>query len=226
VNGHKLMSTDGRFSRRAYVLFFVVPGAILLALTIAAFTVAPQILSSQISPAIALGWLVYLSTMDAQNIRRYHDLGNSGAVYRLLRPFLVILPLVAFAFQFLIPAQMASAGDMGALAFLMQQEVAFHMSPLPLAVMGLWGFGLVANILYLSAMPGQRGPNAYGPDPDNGGGLGGMSSIGDATAPAPSLGGDPVERALAEYRQSQAKPAARPVPASPAKAASTFGKKR
>ena len=222
LNG--LVSKDGRFSRRAYVLFFVIPGAALLGLTIAAFTVAPQILSSQVSSVIALGWLVYLSTMDAQNIRRYHDLGSSGSLYRLLRPLVVVLPLLAFALQFLIPAQMASAGDLGALAFLINQEVAFHMSPIPLTLMALWAAGIISNVAYLAVMPGDPGANAYGPASGNGAGAG------IPTLQASASGGDPVERALVEYRagltQRPAAPAPARTPASPAKPAGTFGKKR
>jgi uncharacterized membrane protein YhaH (DUF805 family) len=229
---NQVLSKDGRFSRKAYVLGFVLPGAVLLAGTYASFTFAPQLLSGPVSPAISLGWFAYLTTMDAQNIRRYHDLGNSGVLYRMLRPLLVILPLLAFALQFLIPAQLASMGDMAALAFLIQQEVAFHMSPIPLAILALWFVGLVTNIAYLAIMPGNTGPNTFGPDPRGGGGsfLGGSGG----GAPSPANGGDPVERTLAEYRISLAQKAQQ-VQSTRAQSASTgaaprpaatFGKKR
>ncbi len=39
---NKFLSKDGRFSRKAYVLGFVLPGAALLAGTYAAFTFAPE----------------------------------------------------------------------------------------------------------------------------------------------------------------------------------------
>jgi uncharacterized membrane protein YhaH (DUF805 family) len=183
------------------------------------------------SQPLAIGWLVYLTTMDAQNIRRYHDLGSSGSLYQLMRPLLVILPLIAFALQFLIPAQLASVGDMGALAFLMQQEVAFHMSPVPLAVMALWFVALVSNIVYLAVMPGQPGANTYGPAPGQGGGQGGGPGGGAflSASGAASGDGDPVARALAEYKANLAKPQpprATAVPARPGQAGATFGRKR
>jgi uncharacterized membrane protein YhaH (DUF805 family) len=226
----KLIPTDGRFSRRAYVLCFVLPGAALLAATYAAFTVAPQILSSPISPAISIGWMAYLTTMDAQNIRRYHDLGNSGALYTLLRPLLVVLPLLAFAIQFLIPAQLATMGDMGALAFLMRQEFAFHLSPIPFLILALWFVGLVSNIAYLACMPGTPGPNSYGPSPGGGGsGIPGAGASAIPGSPTPTTGGDPVERTLAEYRASLAQRAAQAQTARTTAAATpraAFGKKR
>lgn len=214
----KFMSKDGRLSRKGYVLCFVLPGAALLASTVASFWFVPPLVFGPGLQVLSLGWVVYLSTIDAQNIRRYHDLGNSGGLYRAMRPLVVLLPILAFALQFLIPAQLASAGDMEALAFLIGQEVAFRMSPIPLAVMVLWFVGILANIVYLAVTPGQTGPNAYGPDPDGGAGVF-----------LPTAGtDDPVERALGEYRArlAQPQPVSARTTASPPKPAGSFGKKR
>jgi len=97
------------------------------------------------------------------NIRRYHDLGHSGRLYRLCRPGIVLLPLIAFALQFLIPAQMASAGDLGALAYLMNQEVAPSMGLAPSVLPGITFTGVAINLIYLSLMPGQLRPERLWP---------------------------------------------------------------
>jgi hypothetical protein len=125
---------------------------------------------------------------------------------------------------------MASAGDLSALAFLMNQEVAPSMGLAPSVLLAITFTGVAINLIYLSLMPGQSGPNAYGPDPSNG--IGAMPGIvpqtrgGDMTPE-----NDPVKRALADYQARQAA-AAKPVVAQangaarPSGSAATFGKKR
>ena len=85
--------------------------------------------------------------------------------------------------------------------------------------------GVVGNVIYLSLMPGQQGPNAYGPDP-----RGGMPVPGATAISRENSGDDPVKRALADYEARQ-KAAARPV-VNPVvnsvrpTGGATFGKKR
>ena len=167
-----------------------------------------------------------MATGDAHNIRRWQDLGSSGAMYRMMRPGVVLLPVLAFALQFLVPAQLASAGDMEALAFMMGMEFGgIGWQPAPLALLAVTFVGVVANVTYLSLMPGQQGPNAYGPDP-----RGGMPVPGATAVSRENSGDDPVKRALADYEARQ-KAAARPV-VNPVvnsvrpTGGATFGKKR
>jgi hypothetical protein len=98
------------------------------------------------------------------------------------------------------------------------------MSPIPLTLMAIWAVGIISNVAYLAVIPGDPGPNAYGPGPGNGAGPG-IPALQASTG-----GGDPVERALAEYRAGLAQRPASPAPArtanSPAKPAGAFGKKR
>ncbi len=194
-----LISRDGRLSQRGYVLAFVLPFAATCALTWASFSGQAGELSSPLLQICSVAWVVLLAIGDALNIRRYHDLGHSGRVYRLCRPGLVALPVLAFALHFFIPAQMASAGDMSALAYLIGQEFAPSIGPVPLALLLLTFAGVVLNVAYLSLMPGQAGPNAHGSDPR---GLAAMPGLGAAPAGAgASEDDDPVKRALTEYQQ-------------------------
>lgn len=220
----KLVSSEGRLSRSGYLKFFVAPLAGLVAATWAAFTLAPDLFfKGPGSMVIALGWVVFASVADALNIKRWHDLGTSGALYRLARPFLVILPAGAFAFQFLLPSLMASTGDMNALAFLIGQDLGgWSLQPVPLAMLGITVVGVIGNVAYLSIMPGQKGPNAHGPDPESG-----ASVFAQGEAVAQGAGDDPVKRALAEYQARQAKPApAMVTPMRPAPSGGGFGKRR
>ncbi len=213
----------GRVSQSSYILGFVLPFAALLGLSWLMFFGAPGLLGTPGYYAIALGWTVLMGTGDAQNIRRWNDLGNSGALYRLLRPGLVLLPVLALVLQFVLPAHMAMAGDMEALAFMIGMEFGgVAWQPAPLALLAITLVGATGNVVYLAMMPGQQGPNAYGPDPH-----GGVPVTGGQHA-ASGQGGedDPVKRALADY-QARQKAAARPVVSSvrPTGGA-TFGKKR
>lgn len=227
---HTLVSSEGRLSRSGYLKFFVAPLAMLVVGTWAGFTLAPDFFfSGPASMVIALGWVVFGSVADALNIKRWHDLGASGALYRLARPFVVILPVGAFALQFLLPATMASVGDMNALAFLIGQDLGgWSLQPVPLAMIGIAVVGVIGNVAYLSIMAGQKGPNAHGPDPESGAS---MFATGDVAAQGE--GDDPVKRALADYQARQAK-AVQPVrPAAamvtqvrPAPAGGGFGKRR
>lgn len=216
---------EGRLSRNGYILYFLAPGAALLAATWLALTIAPQVFLSGISSMfLALPWVVYLATADGQNIRRYHDIGHSGRWYRVLRPGLVGLPVLALILNFVLPAHMAMAGDMQALVYMMGQDMnGFSFGPIPTALFALTLAGVAYNAIYLSVMPGQAGPNEYGPDPNGGVTLPGF----DAAAPQ-SAENDPVKRALTDYqaRQTkQARPAAMVTQVRPAPGG-TFGKRR
>jgi uncharacterized membrane protein YhaH (DUF805 family) len=219
----------GRVSQSSYILGFVLPFIVLLGLTGLMFAGALGVLGPPGMYVVALGWTVLMATGDAQNIRRWNDLGSSGVLYRVLRPGLVLLPVLALVLQFVLPAHMAMAGDMAALSFMIGMEFGgVAWQPVPLALLAITLVGAAGNVLYLAITPGQQGPNAYGPDPH-----------GD---PMPALGGpkpgetagaedDPVKRALADYQarqreavKSQVAPArAAGTPAAPAGA---FGKKR
>ena len=220
LNG--LISSDGRLGRRGYLLGFVVPSGVTLALTWVGLSGAFGEASDRVMMVAALGWVLMLFGVgDALNIRRYHDLGSSGRMYRLLRPLVVLLPVLAFGLQFLMPATAASMGDMDALVYMIGQDMNFRIAPIPLAILVVWGSGLILNVAYLCIMPGDDGPNEFGGDPGKGGGA---PSPGAASIAA----GDPVERALAEYRANLAKPqAATPVARSlPLRSAGSFGRKR
>ena len=219
----------GRVSQSSYILGFVLPFIALLGLTWLMFVGAPGVLGTPGMYVLALGWTVLMATGEAQNIRRWNDLGNSGALYRLLRPGLVLLPVLALVLQFVLPAHMAMAGDMAALSFMIGMEFGgVAWQPAPLALLAITLVGATGNVLYLAITPGQQGPNAYGPDPHGDP----MPALGGARAGGPAeADDDPVKRALADYqaRQREAvKPAvaaARPA-ANPAAPAGAFGKKR
>lgn len=211
------VSTEGRLSQQAYILCFTLPFMATLALSVAMF-LAPEAFA-MLGPfgryGVALGWLLLMALGDSLNIRRYHDLGHSGRLYRLCRPGIVVLPLLAFALDFLIPAQMASLGDLEMQLHMVSEAISPTMHPVAVALLGLTAAGVAINVGYLSLMPGQAGPNAHGPGP-------GAAAVPGGAAPV-AAGDDPVKRTLAEYqaRQAQAaKPAA--TPAGPA----SFGKKR
>ena len=225
---HKLKAPEGRLSQQGYIVGFVLPFIAVTLASSASFTGMMGEAGSLVMQVCALGCTVLLAFGDAMNIRRYHDLGYSGRLYRLCRPGIVILPVLAFVLQFLVPAQMATAGDLGALASLMNQEVAPSMGLAPTALLAITFAGVTLNLAYLSLMPGQAGPNAYGPDPNNG--IGAMPGVIPATGSDAAPENDPVKRALAEYekqRVAQAQQAARAAtPAGRTAAPGTFGKKR
>lgn len=212
----------GRVSQSDYILRFVVPFVVMIGLTWLAFFGAPGLLGMLGAYLVPLGWTVLFTTGDAYNIRRWNDLGSSAALYRLLRPGLVILPILAFALQFLVPAHLAMAGDLEALAFLIGMEFGgIVLQPAPLAFLAITFAAVTANVLYLSVTPGQQGANAYGPDPHGDP----LMPVGKAAPTRPgSVDDDPVKRALADYHARQRAEAAvqagRP-PATPA-----FGRKR
>lgn len=214
----------------AYILGFVIPLAAVLALTWLQLFAAPNVLGTPGFVVLAVGWVLILSIGDACNIRRWNDLGSSAALYRLLRRGLVILPLLAFMLQFLVPAHLAMAGDMAALAFLMGMEFGgVSLQPAPLALLAITTLAGLANVIYLAVMPGQRGSNPYGPDP-----LGDpLVAVGASPAVSVKSGeDDPVQRALAEYnRQRKAPPAVQTaprtaVPQARAARPGAFGKRR
>jgi uncharacterized membrane protein YhaH (DUF805 family) len=217
---NRFVSSEGRISRRTYVMVFVAPFAALLAFTWLVMFVAPPITDALPVAAFNLPWIVFLATADAQNMKRYHDLGVSGALYKAFRPLVVVLPVLALVVQFILPSFMAMSGDMDALFFLIRQDLGgFSFGPLPLALFGITLAGVVLNIGYLSAMPGQSGPNMYGPDPSSNTQIPGM-----ATAQA-GEDDDPVKRALARYQAQQSRPAM-VTPVRPGPAGAGFGRKR
>jgi uncharacterized membrane protein YhaH (DUF805 family) len=213
----------GRLSQATYILGFVLPFIAVLGLSWLVFFGAPGLLGMPGLVVLGLGWALVMMTGDAYNIRRWNDLGSSAALYKLLRPGLVLLPLLAFALQFLVPAHLAMAGDMQALVFMMGMEFGgVTLQPAPLALLAITLAAGLANVVYLSVMPGQQGPNAYGPDPHGdplvpGAGPGAHPNSGDA-------GDDPVKRALAEYHRQRTAPA--PTAATAAVARSDAGANR
>lgn len=220
-----LLSSEGRLSRNGYLKFFVAPFLGLIVFTWLTWVAAPDMFGGMPAMLFILPWMIFLATADALNIRRWHDLGVSGSLYRLARPFVVILPAGAMFVQFMLPSFMAMSGDYSALFFLIGQDLGgWSFRPVPLAMLGITLVGVIGNVAYLSAMPGQKGPNDYGPDPE-----GGVSVFAQGEA-AQSEENDPVKRALAEYqaRQAkQAKPAAAMVTqVRPAPAGGAFGKRR
>lgn len=226
---HKLKAPEGRLSQQGYIVSFALPFIAVILASSASFTGMMGEAGSLVMQVCALGCTVLLAFGDAMNIRRYHDLGYSGRLYRLCRPGIVILPVLAFVLQFLVPAQMATAGDLGVLASLMNQEVAPSMGLAPSALLAITFAGVTLNLAYLSLMPGQAGPNAYGPDPNNG--IAAMPGVIPATGSDAAPDNDPVKRALAEYQARQAaaaKPAVAQTPGAvrPSGSVATFGKKR
>jgi len=232
------ISRDGRLSQRGYVLAFVLPFTATTAITWASLAGEMGELSSPLLQMCSVAWVFLLAMGDALNIKRYHDLGHSGRLYRLCRPGLVVLPLLAFVLQFFIPAQMASAGDLGALAYLIDMEFAPSIGPVPMALLVLTFAGVALNVAYLSLMPGQTGPNAHGPDPRGAAAaVPGFGATPNSTMPGSTGAGDddPVKRALADYqarlaqsnlaKSNLAKSKTAPT-ASPARPAGSFGKKR
>lgn len=214
----------GRMTQSAYIIGFVLPLLVVMALSWVMFVGAPGLLGTPGYYVLAIGLTALMATGDAHNIRRWQDLGSSGAMYRMLRPGVVLLPVLAFALQFLVPAQLASAGDMEALAFMIGMEFGgVSLQPAPLVLLAVTFVGVVGNVIYLSLMPGQQGENAYGPDPRGGMPVPGMSVTASVRGDDEN---DPVKRALTDY-QARQKAAARPVvnTVRPTGGA-TFGKKR
>ena len=212
------VSPVGRLSQRGYVLTFALPFAGLVFLTWVAFFAAPQVFGAVQMMPVAFGWLAVIGVGDALNIKRWHDTGNSGRIYRMLRPAVVLLPIVAVGLYLLAPMHAVTTGDVGALIALAERERAGLMAMAPMLVLAVTGAGVAANVLYLSVAPGNVGPNAYGPDP-----RGGVAVPGAKAASVAAQGSDPVERALADYRKRTSGEAA--VQARPATGGG-FGKKK
>jgi uncharacterized membrane protein YhaH (DUF805 family) len=221
----RLKSTEGRLSRQGYLLGFIAPVLVMAALTAAMIVGWLDFLPVGVINLMALGWVILLFVMgDAMNIRRYHDIGNSGRLYRLGRPMVIGMPILAFVIDFFIPAQMASMGDRTATLHMISEMISPTMSPITIALLVIPAAAVMFNFFYLIAMPGQPGPNEFGPPP----GLTDTPGVAKAWAEnMPSAGDDPVKRALADYqaRQAKAAQAARPMSGQPA-AAAGFGKKR
>ena len=230
-----LVSREGRLDQQGYVLAFVLPFVGLAAASWFAWTYAASVPSAAL-PVIVVAWLVLFGVGDALNIKRYHDLGNSGRLYLLLRPGVVLLPAIAFGLEYILPAQAAMVGDTEALMKVIGRELGGGpVSIAPPILLGLTAVGVIGNLLYLSLMPGQPGPNDYGPDPRGGVAAPGFGSANGAAV----IGEDPVERALREYRQRGSEspgggapraptthaPASNSAGGRPASGA-TFGKKR
>lgn len=224
------VSTEGRLSQQAYILCFALPFLATLALTAMMFVSPPWF--SQLGVAgvygAGLGWLLLMALGDALNIKRYHDLGHSGRLYRLCRPGVVVLPLLAFALDFLIPAQLASFGDTEATLHMIGQAMAPTLDPVPFTLLATTVAAVAINVGYLSLMPGQAGPNEHGPDPRGlAAAVPGVVASGRSDTDGEN---DPVKRALAAYHKQQAAPqqpqGARTAVAGRAAAPGAFGKKR
>lgn len=216
---------DGRVSQMSYIVGFVAPCLVMVGLSWLLIFGAPDLLGTAGYSIAALGWTFVLATGDAYNVRRWHDLGNSAAIYKLLRPCLFLLPVLALVMQFLVPAHLAAAGDVESLILLVGMEIGgFQIQPAPLALLAITAFGVVANSLYLSLAPGQIGPNAYGPDPRSGGIP--LSALAPSAADPQD---DPVQRALAAYQRDKAAaaaPAAGKEPAFRPMTGGAFGRKK
>ena len=215
-------SGEGRLSQQGYALYFLTPGVALIVVTWLVLAFAPSLLGSSGSIMLIAPWMLFLAITDGQNIRRYHDIGHSGRLYRLLRPLVVVLPLLALFLNFVLPAHMAMAGDLQALVYMMGQDMnGFSLGPIAMGLFGITLAGMVYNVGYLTAMPGMAGPNDYGPDPRSGVKLPGLAKLAATDAD------DPVKRALAQYQAQQQKPAATMVtPMRNGPAGASFGRKR
>ncbi len=228
---NQLTSKEGRLSRKGYIWLFAAPLAAVVALTGLALAVAPGLVGGPSAIILVGPWMFLFATADAQNIKRYHDLGNSARIYRLMRPIVMLAPVLALFVQFVLPAHLAMAGDMSSLV----QMIGFDMNPtlgtMPTAVILLVIAAILCNTAYLACLPGQRGPNAHGPDPLSGVRLPGSPAQGAAAADPDN---DPVKRALADYQarqQAVQRPQARAVsgqgrPAAASSGAASFGRKR
>ena len=195
------VSNKGRLSRKGYALLFLAPlaGLVLFTWLMLIGGLGPINAAAPATLFVA-PWMLFLATADAQNIKRWHDLGSSAAIYKIGRPLVVLLPALAWVVEAVLPGLMVSAGDMDALSYVMAREInGLTFGPLPLAMLGLTLAAVVGNITYLAAMPGQRGPNGFGPDPLSGAILPGFAA---------DEADDPVKRALAEYQARSARPAA------------------
>lgn len=216
----------GRVTQAEYILRFVLPLVAVVGLTWLLFAGPLGLLGTPGYFIVALGWTVLLATGDAHNIRRWHDLGSSAALYKLLRPGLVLLPVIALLLQFIVPAHLAMAGDMQALSFMMGMEFGgVAWQPAPLALMAITVVAGLGNVIYLSVTPGQQGANPYGPDPHGEP----LIPIGrKAERTKTDVEDDPVKRALADYhaRQQQAARPVQPQPGPRPGAPASFGKKR
>jgi uncharacterized membrane protein YhaH (DUF805 family) len=198
------VSPQGRLSQRGYVLTFALPFAALVLLTWLGFFAAPDVFGKMPVAPLALGWLALLGVGDALNIKRWHDLGNSARIYRLLRPTVVLLPLLAGALYLFAPMNAVTTGDIDALIAINEGRAAGPLAQAPMLILGATGLGVAGNVIYLSLMPGQGRANEFGPDPRDGAAV-------FASGAAKDAGGDPVERALADYRRRTAE-GPRPAP--------------
>lgn len=196
---NQLVSKEGRISRNGYIQAFVIPLAVMVGVTWLALLAFPAVFGGVSSLLFVAPWMMLFATADAQNIKRYHDLGNSARIYRLMRPIVMAAPVVALIVQFVLPAHMAMMGDAPSLI----QMIGFDMNPglgtMPTVVIFLTIAAILSNTAYLACMPGQKGPNGHGPDPLSGVTLPGVKA-------AASGDSDPVKRALAEYQARVAQP--------------------
>jgi uncharacterized membrane protein YhaH (DUF805 family) len=219
LNLNTLIPIEGRLSRKGYALYFLAPLAALIFFTWMTWVAAPDIFKGAPAGLFVLPWMAFLATADAQNIKRWRDLGNSGAIYKLARPLVILLPLLALFVEFVLPSLMAGAGDTNALSHVIAREFGgFSFGPLSLAMFGVTIAAVIGNIAYLAAMPGQRGPNSFGPDPSSGAKTPGFTT-------AESDADDIIKRALIEYQARSAKPPPMVTQVRPAPGGS-FGKKR
>ena len=143
---NRFVSSEGRLSRKGYIQFFLAPLAALSFLTWLTWVAAPDWFGGMPAMLFALPWVIFFASADALNIKRWHDLGVSGALYRLARPFLVLLPVGAMALQFILPSFMAMSGDYSALAFLIDQDLGgWSFGPMPTTMFGITIVGTVGE---------------------------------------------------------------------------------
>lgn len=85
-------SGEGRLSQKGYALYFLAPGAALIVATWLAFALAPGLFGSSGAIVVIAPWMLFLAITDGQNIRRCHDIGNSGRLYRCCARLLSCCP--------------------------------------------------------------------------------------------------------------------------------------
>lgn len=138
-----LTSLDGRMSRRQFWLCWLA-------------VVASCGVIALVPAARGLAFLVPLWPLLALSVKRLHDLGRPARLAAV--PFAVILAgLVIQLCYFAVLAY-----------FVIAQSAALDVLSVMVWVVAVNLLAAVLNLIYLlwiGLLPGQKGPNAYGPDP-------------------------------------------------------------